>query len=85
MAKGGLRASAGRAPQPSFRHEHVAGRAEVAAEGLRHGAPQEGLGGQPRPVSSGAICQGVLKALEDFQVGAQADDTAIVVMRFCGV
>jgi PAS domain S-box-containing protein len=31
-----------------------------------------------------AVRQRVLTALEDFQVGAQADDTAIVVMRFCG-
>lgn len=31
-----------------------------------------------------AICQRLLGELEDFQVGNQADDTAVVVMRFCG-
>jgi serine phosphatase RsbU (regulator of sigma subunit) len=31
------------------------------------------------------IRQELITALEDFQVGAQADDTAIVVMRFIGV
>jgi PAS domain S-box-containing protein len=39
-----------------------------------------GLHGQ----GSAAICQRLLVALEDFQVGSQADDTAIVVMRFTG-
>jgi PAS domain S-box-containing protein len=31
-----------------------------------------------------AVCQAVADALEAFQVGAQADDTAIIVMRFVG-
>ena len=30
------------------------------------------------------VCERLLGALEDFQVGSQADDTAIVVMRFTG-
>jgi serine phosphatase RsbU (regulator of sigma subunit) len=34
--------------------------------------------------SAEAICQRLLSALEAFQVGTQADDTAIVVMRFVG-
>jgi PAS domain S-box-containing protein len=33
---------------------------------------------------SEAICRRLLSALEDFQLGSQADDTAIVVMRFVG-
>jgi hypothetical protein len=31
-----------------------------------------------------AIRDRLVAALEDFQVGAQADDTAIVIMRFTG-
>lgn len=31
-----------------------------------------------------ALCDGLAAALEEFQVGAQADDTAIVIMRFTG-
>ena len=34
--------------------------------------------------SPDVVCQQLLAELEDFQVGSQADDTAIVVMRFCG-
>lgn len=34
--------------------------------------------------SPDAICRRLLTELEAFQVGSQADDTAIVVMRFCG-
>jgi PAS domain S-box-containing protein len=30
------------------------------------------------------LCNGLAAALEEFQVGAQADDTAIVIMRFTG-
>jgi serine phosphatase RsbU (regulator of sigma subunit) len=37
-----------------------------------------------RDQSPGVIRQRLSEALEDFQVGAQADDTAIVVMRFTG-
>ena len=37
-----------------------------------------------RDESPGVIRQHILAALEDFQVGPQADDTAIVVMRFTG-
>jgi PAS domain S-box-containing protein len=31
-----------------------------------------------------ALCERLLTALDEFQVGAQADDTAVVVMRFTG-
>jgi hypothetical protein len=31
-----------------------------------------------------ALCERLLAALDEFQVGAQADDTAVVVMRFTG-
>jgi PAS domain S-box-containing protein len=37
-----------------------------------------------RDRSPQAVCQGLADALEAFQVGSQADDTAIIVMRFIG-
>jgi sigma-B regulation protein RsbU (phosphoserine phosphatase) len=60
----------------------------VGPGGERFGAERlrETLGGlgvaSPRPPS--ALCDGLAAALEEFQVGAQADDTAIVIMRFTG-
>jgi len=57
----------------------------IGAGGERFGAERlrqtlAGLGdGTPS-----ALCDGLAAALEEFQVGAQADDTAIVIMRFTG-
>ncbi len=47
-------------------------RLKETVEALRELAPQE-------------LCTRVAAALQEFQVGAQADDTAIVIMRFAGV
>jgi PAS domain S-box-containing protein len=55
-----------------------AGRERFGTERLR--ATLAGLHDQ----SPQTICQRLLTALEDFQVGSQADDTAIAVMRFTG-
>jgi PAS domain S-box-containing protein len=44
---------------------------------------RETLGGLGDATPS-ALCDGLAAALEEFQVGAQADDTAIVIMRFTG-
>jgi PAS domain S-box-containing protein len=57
----------------------------VGAGGERFGAARlrqtlAGLG----DATPSALCDGLAAALEEFQVGAQADDTAIVIMRFTG-
>jgi PAS domain S-box-containing protein len=57
----------------------------VGAEGQRWGADRlkrtlAGMGGAP----PSAVRQRLVDALEEFQVGAQADDTALVVMRYVG-
>ncbi|HMH46551.1 MAG TPA: SpoIIE family protein phosphatase [Solirubrobacteraceae bacterium] len=57
----------------------------VGAEGQRWGADRlrrtlAGMGGAP----PSAVRQRLMDALEGFQVGAQADDTALVVMRYMG-
>jgi PAS domain S-box-containing protein len=57
----------------------------VGAEGQRWGADRlrrtlAGMGGAP----PNAVRQRLVDALEEFQVGAQADDTALVVMRYVG-
>jgi PAS domain S-box-containing protein len=49
------------------------------AERLRETLGRIGADATPR-----ALCDGLAAALEEFQVGAQADDTAIVIMRFTG-
>jgi PAS domain S-box-containing protein len=57
----------------------------VGAAGQRWGADRlkrtlAGMGGAP----PSAVRQRLVDALEEFQVGAQADDTALVVMRYVG-
>jgi PAS domain S-box-containing protein len=57
----------------------------VGAEGQRWGADRlrrtlAGMGG----AAPSAVRQRLVDALEEFQVGAQADDTALVVMRYVG-
>jgi PAS domain S-box-containing protein len=57
----------------------------VGAGGERFGSERlrETLGALGDATPS-ALCDGLAAALEEFQVGAQADDTAIVIMRFTG-
>jgi PAS domain S-box-containing protein len=57
----------------------------IGADGERFGSERlrqtlAGLG----DATPSALCDGLAAALEEFQVGAQADDTAIVIMRFIG-
>ncbi|MFL5515947.1 MAG: PP2C family protein-serine/threonine phosphatase, partial [Gemmatimonadales bacterium] len=57
----------------------------VGADGERFGAERlERVVQQARGEPSQALCERLLAALDEFQVGAQADDTAVVVMRFNG-
>jgi serine phosphatase RsbU (regulator of sigma subunit) len=57
----------------------------VGKDGERFGAARlEVLLGDLRDRSPRAICRELLAALEEFQIGPQADDTAAVVMRYTG-
>lgn len=57
----------------------------VGRDGERFGMTRlESLLGDLRDRSPRTICREMLAALEGFQVGPQADDTATVVMRFTG-
>jgi len=57
----------------------------VGADGERFGEERlrQTLGRLGR-LAPDPLCDGLAAALQDFQVGAQADDTAIVIMRFTG-
>ncbi|HEX3452749.1 MAG TPA: SpoIIE family protein phosphatase [Solirubrobacteraceae bacterium] len=57
----------------------------VGAGGERFGAERlRRTLGDLGDATPSALCDGLAAALEEFQVGAQADDTAIVIMRFTG-
>jgi PAS domain S-box-containing protein len=57
----------------------------VGAGGERFGSERlRATLGELGDATPSALCDGLAAALEEFQVGAQADDTAIVIMRFIG-
>ena len=57
----------------------------VGKDGERFGTARlERLLAELHTQSPHAICRDMLTALEDFQVGPQADDTATIAMRFTG-
>jgi PAS domain S-box-containing protein len=57
----------------------------IGQDGVRWGAERlHTVLGQARGLEPAAIAARLVAALDEFQVGAQADDTAVVIMRFSG-